>query len=268
MIDKKKNQNFDFGKNWEAFIHHINEYTIKEATGSLQGALALESFKGKSFLDVGCGSGLFSLAAMRLNAEEVYSFDCSTKSINGTRTLKYRYYRGSENWVIKQGSVLDTKFLFEIGTFDIVYSWGVLHHTGQMWQALENVVPFVRKGGKLFIAIYNDQGMFSQMWKKVKKFHVGLPSWIKPVYVFSIMMIFEIRHCLRKMLSRRKLERTQRKRGMNKYHDWVDWVGGWPFEVAKPEEIFEFYHRRGFQLEYLKTAGGGHGNNEFIFKKD
>jgi 2-polyprenyl-6-hydroxyphenyl methylase/3-demethylubiquinone-9 3-methyltransferase len=52
---------------------------------------------------------------------------------------------------------------------------------------------------------------------------------------------------------------------MDRKHDLIDWVGGWPFEVSTPEEVFNFYRRRGFQLEALKTCAGGLGCNEFVF---
>jgi 2-polyprenyl-6-hydroxyphenyl methylase/3-demethylubiquinone-9 3-methyltransferase len=54
---------------------------------------------------------------------------------------------------------------------------------------------------------------------------------------------------------------------MSRVHDWFDWLGGYPFEVARPEEIFAFYQARGFSLERLKTCGGGLGCNEFVLRK-
>lgn len=52
---------------------------------------------------------------------------------------------------------------------------------------------------------------------------------------------------------------------MSHWHDWIDWVGGYPFEVAKPELIFDFYRDRGFTLHNMTTCGGGGGCNEFVF---
>ena len=58
------------------------------------------------------------------------------------------------------------------------------------------------------------------------------------------------------------------KRGMSPWRDVVDWVGGYLFKVAKPEDIFNFYRDRGFHLDALVTGGGGHhGCNEFVFSK-
>jgi 2-polyprenyl-6-hydroxyphenyl methylase/3-demethylubiquinone-9 3-methyltransferase len=54
---------------------------------------------------------------------------------------------------------------------------------------------------------------------------------------------------------------------MSPWRDVVDWVGGYPFEVARPEEIFEFFKSKGLVLGKFKTCGGGHGCNEFVFEK-
>jgi 2-polyprenyl-6-hydroxyphenyl methylase/3-demethylubiquinone-9 3-methyltransferase len=54
---------------------------------------------------------------------------------------------------------------------------------------------------------------------------------------------------------------------MSIYRDVVDWIGGFPFETAKPETIFRFYRDRGFVLEELTTCGSRHGCNEFVFRK-
>ena len=56
-------------------------------------------------------------------------------------------------------------------------------------------------------------------------------------------------------------------RGMHRWYDLVDWVGGWPFEVARPEEVFRFLRDQGFQLEELRTCGGKLGCNEFLFRR-
>jgi 2-polyprenyl-6-hydroxyphenyl methylase/3-demethylubiquinone-9 3-methyltransferase len=57
------------------------------------------------------------------------------------------------------------------------------------------------------------------------------------------------------------------KRGMSYWHDLVDWIGGYPFEVATPEAIFDFYMARNFELIALKTCGGRCGCNEFVFRR-
>src|SRR5216684_1208054 len=152
---------FAFGRNWQRFLRVLNDDRIGEAEKSLQAMLQVDDLRGKSFLDVGSGSGLFSLAAMRLGAARVHSFDYDPRSVACAQELKRRYFHEAGNWTIEQGSVLDQAYVTRLGEFDVVYSWGVLHHTGNMWQALENVVAPVASKGRLFIALYNDQGLRS-----------------------------------------------------------------------------------------------------------
>ena len=252
---------FRFGANWRHFLSNISEDRIAHSARALQQALDTANLAGKTFLDAGSGSGLSSLAALRLQAS-VVSFDYDPESVACAELLKQSFAPGDTRWTITQGSVLDRDYLRTLGQFDVVYSWGVLHHTGAMWQALENLLPQVAPDGALFIAIYNDQGWISRYWSVVKRTYVRHPFSRWPWLIFHFPYLYALRASVRIVARRGVLER-----GMSLWHDMVDWVGGFPFEVASPEDVFQFLRARGFDLIHLKTCGDRHGCNEFVFRK-
>jgi 2-polyprenyl-3-methyl-5-hydroxy-6-metoxy-1,4-benzoquinol methylase len=266
---------FNFGENWTRFLRVLNGERIAIAEQSLRTMLRTESLDGKSFLDIGSGSGLFSLAARRCGAS-VFSFDYDPQSVACTLELKRRYFPGDSNWTVERGSVLDQTFLEKLGTFDIVYSWGVLHHTGRMWQALDNVKPLVRMEGQLFIAIYNDQGAVTERWARVKHTYNSLPKPIAALYALMIIVGQEQKSIIRHLcgdgmgawLKSWTEYTTQSARGMSKWHDWIDWIGGHPYERATIEQIFDYMTKDGFRLTNLFDCSNGYGCNEFVFSRE
>jgi 2-polyprenyl-6-hydroxyphenyl methylase/3-demethylubiquinone-9 3-methyltransferase len=280
---------FEFGKNWSRFLRTVTEERIATAIQSLRKVLGDDALPGKRFLDIGCGSGLFSLAAYRLGAS-VRSFDYDRDSVACAEQLFRREQADAQRWSIEQGSVLDVDYMRQLGQFDVVYSWGVLHHTGSMWTAIALAADRVAPGGALWISIYNDQGLNSRIWRQMKTVYVRLPEWLKPVYVVltggswmgwrllvrlfqmtaaSLVRVVTLRDPLKPWRQfRTDAAASQRARGMHWWYDLVDWIGGYPFEVAKPEEIFRFLRDRGFQLMEMTTCGGGLGCNEFVFRRN
>ncbi len=260
---------FSFGKNWAHFLMILDDDRIREAEKSLCEMLKVDNLEGKRFLDIGSGSGLFSLAARRLGAQ-VHSFDYDPESVACTRQLKAQYFPRDEDWIIESGSVLDNEFLGSLGQWDVVYSWGVLHHTGNMELAFEHVSDLVVEGGTLFIAIYNDQGRRSRTWLKVKKAYNKLPPKLRWLVLWPAFIRLwgptTVRDLLRgKTFHTWKHYATESTRGMSPWRDVVDWVGGLPFEVASPEKVFYYFLGKGFQLRELNTFEMGLGCNEFVF---
>jgi 2-polyprenyl-6-hydroxyphenyl methylase/3-demethylubiquinone-9 3-methyltransferase len=263
---------FEFGENWRRFLSVLNEDRIREAERSLREQLACESLDGLTFLDLGSGSGLFSLAAFRLGARRVFSLDLDPASVACTKELRSRASGDPSRWQVEQASVLDREYVLSLGKFDIVYSWGVLHHTGALLTALENASLPVGPGGKLFIAIYNDQGRRSELWKRVKRLYNSLPAVLKTPYAVLVMGPRELWGAIKALIQLRPQAYVRmwtqydRQRGMSRWHDLVDWVGGYPYEVATPGAILDFYRPRGFNLVRLVTRQGI-GCNEFVFER-
>lgn len=260
MSEIADGERFAFGQNWARFLELLDEQRIADAMESLRSGLETHTLEGRTFLDIGSGSGLFSLAARRLGAR-VVSFDYDPQSVACTRELKRRFFDGDEDWTVEQGSALDTEYVDRLGRFDVVYSWGVLHHTGDMWSALANADRAVADAGRLFLAIYNYQPLFTGYWTFEKRMF-NRYRLARPVF-FAVHAIYPtLPRILLRWARRRRLER-----GMDIWRDLVDWLGGYPFEAARPEHIFDFYRSRGYRLNRLTTVGGRHGCNEFVFEK-
>jgi 2-polyprenyl-6-hydroxyphenyl methylase/3-demethylubiquinone-9 3-methyltransferase len=263
-----RSQRFEFGANWTRFLAVLNETRIVEAERSLQEMLGVRDLADTSFLDVGSGSGLFSLAARRLGAR-VRSFDYDPKSVACTAELRRRYYPDDPDWVVGEGSVLDEEYVRALGDFDIVYAWGVLHHTGDMWRALELVSRLPKRTGKLFIAIYNDQGWISRFWRLIKRAYNMAFRPLRIFFLLPALALFWGPTTLSDLLKGRPNASWKlywRSRGMSPWWDLVDWVGGYPFEVAKPAAITTFFESLGFRLLKSKEVTGL-GNNQFVFER-
>jgi 2-polyprenyl-3-methyl-5-hydroxy-6-metoxy-1,4-benzoquinol methylase len=262
------NDRFAFGRNWKRYAGIIDEDRLRCAVASMAGSLG--DLRGKSFLDVGCGSGIHVVSAVRLGATRVHAFDYDEQSVDCTRRVVTRHARDARARItVERGDVLDPEYMRSLGTFDIVYAWGVLHHTGNLWKALELAMLPLAHEGCLLVALYNDQGIWSHGWRLMKSLYVKAPL-LRAVIIAGVFGPREMVKCLVRGPRRyvREWRDYRQTRGMSRWHDLVDWAGGYPFEVASPSAIFEFYARRGLSATITINCGRGNGCNEFRIARD
>ncbi|GGC07584.1 hypothetical protein GCM10011352_37300 [Marinobacterium zhoushanense] len=256
---------FEFGKNWQSYLKDkLSQERMDKARHDLLAFLGKDDLKGMRVLDIGSGSGIHSLAAYDAGAAEVFSFDYDPNSVAATKSL--REFRGTpDNWTVCQGSVLDTEFMGSLGTFDLVYSWGVLHHTGSVWQALENAMRCLRADSLFYIALYDSDWSAEtpEFWLDIKQRYTAAGSFRRLGYELWYILRFMLGY--NPMRFGRLLKRAheyQKHRGMSLYHDIRDWLGGWPMEYTRIYEVLPLVLGRGNNL--LKTKVG-EANTEYLF---
>lgn len=260
MKIKEDTISYSFGENWQDYLKDVSEREIESAKRDIMEWLGPVSIAGKAIIDIGCGSGIHSLAFYLLGAKEICSFDFDQLSVEATKTLWEKEGKPT-NWRIFHGSILDEEWIKSLGKFDIVYSWGVLHATGAMWVAIEKSISLIKAGGILWIALYaKGSGYLKDL--ELKKKYNSSSGWGKRWMIYrSIGWI---------MLSRLKHFQNpftwneNRARGMNTYHDIVDWLGGLPYEVASEDEVLRFGRKYGLVLERIKVKNEG-GCSIYIF---
>ena len=248
---------FSFGENWASFSESLSEQQLEEARESLQQLLGGYSLEGKSFLDIGCGSGVFSIAAAQLGASPVMGIDLDPVSV---RTSQENAKRWAADIPItfQEASVLDDATMESLGVFDVVYSWGVLHHTGDMQKAVKNAAERVRPEGLFVIAIYN-RHWSSPLWSVIKRLYNGLPAVGQRFLVWFFAPII----VAAKALATGKNPFRER-RGMDFYHNLIDWLGGYPYEYASIEEMRGMLEALGFHVERVIPSPVPTGCNEYV----
>ena len=257
---------FAFGENWARFLTSLSDTRIEEATRAVS-ALVGSDLRDKTFIDIGSGSGLSSLAARRLGAR-VYSFDYDPQSVACTQELRRRFFPEDEGWTVAHGSVLDEQYLATLGQFDVVYSWGVLHHTGQMWVAIENAARLARPGGLFVIGIYNFRGgrRGTAMWTRLKRWYCQAPRWQQLAWESAYLAWDLVSMAAVGRNPIRMIREYHARRGMSWRHDAVDWLGGYPYEAATPGEILAFvWHKFKFVL-VKQNIDLRLGVSEFVFE--
>jgi 2-polyprenyl-6-hydroxyphenyl methylase/3-demethylubiquinone-9 3-methyltransferase len=259
---------FEFGDNWRRFLDVLTEGHIQAAEASLRETLAVDSLVGRSFLDVGSGSGIHSLAALRLGASSIFSFDYDAASVACTQELRRRAGEPA-HWTVRQGSVLDLSFMQkEVPAADEVYSWGVLHHTGAMWDAIRNTAEkCTAPGSRLLIGIYNKKRPATDLMKIVKRTYAASGPPLRRALLWSYWGVTSVVQLVRGRNPLAEVRGRRLERGMDYWRDLEDWVGGYPYECASPSEIQSFVAPLGLRLQRSRVRTTLAAVNEFLFER-
>jgi len=257
---------FSFGENWRKYLEGLDESKIEQATRSLEESFAGAPIVGERFVDIGCGSGLFSLCAFRLGAAEILSVDVDPNSAACAEYVR-RLAGSPSHWSVRTGSILDDAFVSSLGAATRVYSWGVLHHSGATWRATENALKIVAPGGLFCLALYN-RPYLPGVQVALKRAYNRLPRALRPLLVgaYSAALL----SALAAVRGRNPIvyvrDYGRRARGMTFWRDQEDWLGGLPFEYAEESDVRKFAIAHGVRVEHVLVRPPG-GNNEYLIRR-
>lgn len=246
--DRDLENHFRFGENWRSFLSTVSPESIAEAERCMRQLLPAENLRGRHFLDIGSGSGLALLAAIRLGAARADGVDLDPNSVEASQSLLSKEIPDG-NWSVRRQSVFDLVPERD-GRYDVVYSWGVLHHTGDMWTAIEKAGAMVAPGGRFVLALYRKTPLCSA-WAVEKRFYTAAPAFMQT----AIRAAYKGSYRLGLMMSGRNPSRYiaeyRSARGMDWHHDVHDWLGGYPYQSTEPGEVVPFLGKLGFTIEKM-----------------
>lgn len=238
---------FRFGRNWKSFLSTVDPESIHAAQASLSRLFPQGQLQGRTFFDIGCGSGLSMLAAYRLGAAKVEGVDIDQDSVDASRTLLSRHVP-TDRWIVSHVSVFD---LTPNGSVhDVVHSWGVLHHTGNMWEAIAHAADIVAPGGWLALAIYRRTPLCG-FWTIEKRIYASAPAPVQTLIRWLYKGFYILGLLATKRNPARYIAGYKSARGMDWHHDVHDWLGGYPYESSEPAEFCNFLERKGFTIEQV-----------------
>lgn len=261
----KADSHFEFGKNWDDYSRLIDEDAIAEAERGILNLIPAEAIKGSTWLDIGSGSGLHSLAAARLGAREITALDIDKDSVATTRKVLAAHG--------VKATVMDRSVfgIDDLGLFDIVYSWGVLHHTGAMWRAVKAAAERVAPGGLFVIALYQKTPMCGA-WTAEKRLYTAAPEGVRKIIRSAYKSLFKLALKATGRSPKAYEDNYKSSRGMNWDHDIHDWLGGYPYESSTPEETRKFVTGLGFDAVVIGDLNPGRGLfgtgcAEYVFRR-
>lgn len=267
---------FAFGANWSDYAQEVTEEHVQAAEASLTDLVGRpRNGVDTTFLDVGSGSGIHSVAAARLGFT-VTAFDYDIQSVETTRRL-VRKFELETQVTVMQGSILDEDFLKSLGPFHLVYSWGVLHHTGNMWRAIDNTLGMAceRPSARVVLALYR-KTLLCPLWTAEKRWYAEASPRGQAAARRIIGGAWSLSRQVKARIRRggNQDDHYLENRGMSRDHDLHDWLGGYPYESVDPYELVQHVLARGWSPITApsphrglgsRTGWAGSGCDEYVF---
>jgi len=252
---------FSFGQNWQSYATtSLTQERIEQSRLAFSSLVNGIELKNRNFIDIGFGQGLSLVSAAELGAKAV-GIDADGDNVEAVKRVQQAMgYLGPIDMRI--ASILDDTFVYQYrGHFDIVHSWGVLHHTGNMEKAIANACALVAEGGYFICSIYN-RHWSSPLWRIVKRFYNSASASGKQLL---INLLYPVIYTAKFIVTGKNPKKMER--GMDFLHDVVDWIGGYPYDYASTEEIQTLVSGYGFHCLWVKAAQVPTGCNEFVFRR-
>jgi ubiquinone/menaquinone biosynthesis C-methylase UbiE len=214
-----------------------------------------EEVKGKSVLDAGCGTGIFSIIFATNGAGRVTGIDISEGSLQTARGLKKKF--NLENADFQKQDMLALPFSDE--SFDIVWAWGTVHHTTDPFRAITELLRILKPSGSILLAVYK-RTRLTFLHEIIRKTLLRAPrkTWkglarVMAFFLSPVIFLFK--------------KREKSRRGEKLEELIIDWYFVPIRHYYKPEEIRGFLEERGLVIEkYLPASGRFDSTSNFIFK--
>jgi SAM-dependent methyltransferase len=267
--DDPSDRHFAFGQNWASYATLVDEARLADAERGLIRLLGPDGLRGRTFLDIGCGSGLHAAAAARLGAAHLLAVDYDPQAVETSRTVLARHAPGTAAEV-RQQSVFALHPDAD-GQFDIVYSWGVLHHTGAMHDAIRRAAAMVKPGGLFAFSLYRRTPLCGA-WRREKRWYAAASPRAQAAARRIYVTLMRLRFALTGRDFKAYVADYHNARGMDFGHDVHDWMGAYPYESITPDEVAVLMRDLGFApvrsfTEHTPIGLFGSGCDEYVYRR-
>jgi len=235
------------------WTEYIPEYPASEKHWEL--FYTEEEVRGRTVLDAGCGTGIFSIIFANKGAAKVMGIDISPGSLMTAESLRKKF--NLQNVEFQKQDMLELPFGDE--TFDIIWAWGTVHHTTAPFKAISELVRVLKRGGSFLLAVYRKTRL-TLVHEIIRKTLIKTPrrSWtalsrILAFFLAPVVFLFK--------------KREKSRKGEKLSELILDWYFVPIRHYYTPEEMKIFLKGKGLVEEkFLPASGRFDSSSNFILK--